>query len=111
MIIATRSLTLKMETGEVEVPIRIFAPQKSQNGSWTCRYEIGWPEGQWAMDAAGFDAPQALVIALKMIGSEIYASNYHKAGRLWWDRLGGGYGFPISPSLRDLLEGDDAKFF
>ena len=45
-----------------------------------------------------------------MIGAEIYSSNYHKAGKLFWDKPGNGYGFPVASSLRDLLQGDDIKF-
>ena len=62
------------------------------------------------MEAGGFDSVQALFIALGMIGAEIYTSNYHKAGQLFWDKPGSGYGFPVAPTLRDLLIGDDTKF-
>jgi hypothetical protein len=51
-----------------------------------------------------------LVMALQMIGVEIYASRHHESGRLHWLAAGGGYGFPVSNNARDLLEGDDARF-
>lgn len=38
-------------------------------------------------------------------------SSYHKSGKLALDARGRGYGFPVVSSLRDLLEGDDAKYF
>jgi len=53
---------------------------------------------------------QALELALKMIGSEIYTSEYHKAKMLTWEKPGNGYGFPVPQNMRDLLEGDDAKY-
>lgn len=45
-----------------------------------------------------------------MIGAEIYSSDYHKSGDLFWETPGKGYGFPVAPSLRDLLQGDDATY-
>jgi hypothetical protein len=53
---------------------------------------------------------QALVHALQIIGAEIYSSNYHKSGRLFVERPGDGYGFPVMSGLRDLLIGEDKKY-
>lgn len=52
---------------------------------------------------------QALVLALQMIGFEVYTSDYHEAGELYFDKLGEGYGLPVMPPYRDLLQGEDAK--
>ena len=111
MIIASRLLKLRDADADIEIPIRIFLPEKLENDSWTCRYEIDWPEGKWTLAAHGVDSIQAIDLALHMIGSEIYTSNYHKAGKLFLEAPGGGYGFPVPKTLRDLLEGDDAKFY
>jgi hypothetical protein len=62
------------------------------------------------MSVGGFDSAQALVLALQTIGAEIYSSTYHKSGQLFTDKPGNGYGFPVVPTLRDLLQGDDAKY-
>lgn len=110
MVIATRVLTLVNGKNEIRFEIRIFAPEKSSNGSWRCRYEIDWPGEQHKMEIGGFDSVQALVLALQAIGAEIYSSKYHKSGKLYLDSPGAGYGFPVMPTLRDLLEGDDAKY-
>ena len=110
MLIANRILTLRNGSNQTQIPIRVFAPEKSTNGSWFCRYEIDWPEGTQVMEAGGFDAMQALVVALTMIGSDLYTSNYHKAGALFFDKPGTGYGFPVPANLRDLLVGNDAKY-
>jgi hypothetical protein len=94
----------------VEIPIRIHTPEREQPGVWGCRYDVGWPEGLRSATAWGFDSIQAILGALLMIGAEIYSSDYHKSGHLFWREPGKGYGFPVVPTLRDLLQGDDAKY-
>jgi hypothetical protein len=111
MIIASRTLILRNGSTAIEIPVRIFSPECEKSKVWGCRYEIGWPDANRSVTAWGVDSVQALVIALGMIGAEIYSSNYHKAGALFWDKPGNGYGFPVAPSIRDLLQGDDTKYF
>jgi hypothetical protein len=111
MVIASRSIAFQTANGSVNVPIRLHSPVETKEDAWTCRYEIDWPDGQWSMEAAGHDAVQAIVLALQMIGSELYTSDYHKSGKLIWERGGAGYGFPVPINLRDLMQGDDAEFF
>lgn len=111
MIIASRLLKLRGVAADVEIPIRIFLPEEVENSSWLCRYEIDWPDGKWTLAAHGIDSIQAIDLALHMIGSEIYTSNYHKSGQLFLEAPGRGYGFPVPKTLRDLLEGDDANFY
>lgn len=110
MVIASRTLKLKGTTGESEIRIRIFAPQQ-EDDAWSCRYEIDWPEGTQVMTSWGQDSAQALILAMSMIGADIYSSSYHKSGKLMLEAPSKGYGFPVPASLRDLLEGDDAKYF
>jgi len=110
MIIANRSLYLRQGEEDVEVVVRIFAPEPD-GGAWRCRYEIGWPEETRCSAAVGFDSIQAVLIALNMIGSDIYASDHHNSGVLRWGPPETGYGFPVPRTIRDLLIGDDAKFF
>lgn len=109
MIIATRLLKLLGDGGRVEVPINIFAP-RPEDGAWSCQYEIGWPEGQEKRGAWGIDSVQALLLALQMIGADIYTSSYHKSGKLIFEKAGGGYGFPVPTSIRSLREGNDANY-
>jgi hypothetical protein len=106
MTIATRLLKLRDIDSDTEIAIRIFAPEETKSG-WNCRYEIDWPEGKETMSASGIDSVQALVLALQMIGADIYSSSYHKSGKLVFDAPGRGYGFPVPSSLRDVLVGDD----
>ena len=110
MEIASRILTLRTGNSETKIPIRIFAPVSEKPGVCGCRYEVDWPGENHVVTAWGFDSIQALFIAMQMIGAEIYSSSYHKAGNLFWDKPGTGYGFPVAPTLRDLLQGDDGKY-
>ena len=110
MLIAMRILKLHDGLSDVEVPVRVFLPEE-ENGSWFCAYEIEWPDRKWSSRAGGYDSAQAIALALQMIGAVIYTSEYHKSGRLMWEKPGGGYGFPVPQSARDLLIGDDANFF
>lgn len=109
MIIATRSLILRTENRDVEIPVNIHAPERAKV-DWICRFEIQWPERRAERWGVGSDAVQALLIALQMIGAEIYASRHHELGRLAWLAPGRGYGFPVTQTMRDLLTGDDKKF-
>jgi hypothetical protein len=109
MIIAARPLVLRTDNRDIEIPIVIHAPEK-ERADWICRFDIGWPEGKAERWGTGVDAVQALVMALQMIGVEIYSSQHHQSGRLRWLENGQGYGFPVSHNSRDLLEGDDSRF-
>jgi hypothetical protein len=109
MIIATRTLMLRSRAGKEDVPIQIYAPEE-KNNAWNCRFEIGWPSGTVERWGTGSDAVQSLVIAMQMIGAEIYASRYHEAGQIEWLAAGRGYGFPVANNIRDLLVGDDKKY-
>ena len=109
MLIATRVLKLRQADGETEIPVRIYTPQPNSAGSSGCRFEISWPERPSDRTMFGVDAMQALVLALQMIGFEIYTSEYHEAGELYCDTPGEGSGFPVMPPYRDLLQGEDAR--
>ena len=110
MIIAERLLMLRRDGGEIKIPIEIHAPEKVR-AEWRCRFVIGWPDGKAKRWGSGSDAVQSLLIAMQMIGAEIYTSSHHEAGRLYWFSPGRGYGFPVTNNIRDLLVGDDKEFF
>jgi uncharacterized protein DUF6968 len=109
MIIATRTLQLRSEPRDIDIPIRIFAPEETGN-RWICRFEISWPEGKAERWGSGVDAIDALFSALQMIGIEVYGSVYHQSGRLVWLAEGAGYGFPVTNNIRDLLVGLDTRY-
>ena len=111
MLIASRDLNLRDGDALRKIPIRLFLPVQLGNGTWTCRYEVEWPDEPSMNEGSGVDAIQAIIIALQMVGAEIYTSSYHQAGILYLDAAGQGYGFPVPHAIRDLLVGDDAKYF
>jgi hypothetical protein len=108
MLLGTRVLHVKRRTGTVEVPVRLSVPVEDELG-WKCRYDIGWPGKVRSSAAWGIDALQAVHLTMQKIASELYASRYHKEGRLSWGE-GGGYGFPMPKNGRDLLVGYDKEF-
>lgn len=110
MKIADRVLTMRNGDVNIKIPVRLFAPELATNGNWFCRYEIDWPDKKSELSVGGIDSAQALVLALQIIGAEIYSSSYHEQGKLFWDAPGRGYGFPVVSTYRNLLQGDDAKY-
>jgi hypothetical protein len=110
VMIMERILKLRTSHGTVDVPVRIFSPVQETN-SWQCHWKIQWPDRIRQNTAGGFDAVQSLILALQMVGVELYASEEHRSGRLQWITPGDGYGFPVTHNCRDLLEGDDAQSF
>jgi hypothetical protein len=110
MIIASRTLQFQRDAETKTIAVELFAPELKPAGSWACRYKIDWPEQASDAEVFGFDSMQALFLALQTIGAEIYSSNYHKAGQLKWGDAKDGYGFPVVPTYRKWLVGDDAKY-
>jgi hypothetical protein len=106
MPIGNRSLKILDPDGNIEVEVRLFMPEKDDQ-AWICRYEIDWPTRVKRSFAAGVDGIQAILLALHKIGISLYASEYHKNGKLIWQDPGHGCGFPISNNVRDLLIGDN----
>lgn len=102
-----------MEDGRTtEVPARLYAPVQEGPRIWYAWSEIDWPDGLKGMRGYGVDAMQALILALSLIGTHLYTSGYHEDGVLTWEAAGQpGYGFPVPSGLRDMLVGDDAKYF
>ena len=81
MEIASRILVLRNGTESIRIPVRVFAPRQQEPRVWCCQYQIEWPEGNETREMWGVDSIQALVLTLQAIGSDIYTSSYHKAGR------------------------------
>lgn len=109
--IATRLLRVVEDGRSTEVPARLYAPVQDGPRSWFAWFEIDWPDGLKGMRICGVDSMQALILALQMIGTHLCTSGYHEDGVLAWEAPGQDYGFPVPSGLRDMLVGDDAKFF
>jgi len=110
MVVLQRLLTYASAKGDTAVPIRVHAPVQGEK-DWRCAYDIVWPDGSRRGFGYGVDGTQAMLLALHAIGTDIYTSDYHRSGRLRWEREGRGYGFPVPRTIRDLLIGDDAQAF
>ena len=110
MWIARRVLKLRQGNSITDLSIYLFAPEKDGT-AWKCRYEIDWPQGKRESAATGIDSMQAVVLAFQKIGTDLYMSDSHRNGELSWDTPGSGYGFPLPANGRELLIGDDRKFF
>jgi hypothetical protein len=81
-VIAARDLTLD-ETGKVTV--LIGKPQQLADIHWYGPYQkVGIGSGK-VKRAEGVDLVQALVLALSMLGAELYCSQEYEVGRLSWD--------------------------
>jgi hypothetical protein len=102
-------LTYAGDDGDIPVPITIDIPRQGKR-DWSCAYEIGWPDGPRQGFGYGIDATQAMLLALKAVGIDLYTSDYHRSGRLRWIEPGDGYGYPVPKNIRDLLVGNDAEY-
>jgi len=110
MIIAERELDYVTQPGStIPVPVRLYAPEGSRK-HWSCRYTIEWPDGTYSSAGYGVDQFQAITLTLQKIGTDLYFSDYHKTGRLYFEKPGSGYGFPVPKNARDLLVGEDKRF-
>lgn len=110
MVIAERILQIEGADGLTAVAVRLHAPE-SREGHWVCRSEIHWPERVRTLEAGGYDAAQALYLAMQMIGTELYFNAHDEPGRLsfWGDWKG--YGFPLPSNLRDEQIGADDRYY
>jgi hypothetical protein len=110
VIIAERTLFIATSSAPaMPIAVRLYAPEKAAN-DWSCTYEIDWPEGLRRFSVFGMDGVQALLLASKCVGSELYASKHHADGSLVWHEKGQGYGFPVAESTKPDLVGDDRRF-
>jgi hypothetical protein len=108
-MIGIRVLTVSLPSGDKQVPVTLAMPERSAD-DWVCKYQIDWPDRPKNLFARGYDALQAVHLAMQMIGADLYTSFYHEQGKLRWGKPGEGYGFPVTPSLRHLLVGEDRRF-
>ncbi len=107
-VIAQRTLTGVFDGKVAEVEIRLFLPERHLNGEdWECRYEIEWPITPRSHVVNGVDAMQALLLAMACTAADLYAGQPPGLSGLTWLEPGGGFGFPLPPSLRGLAQGDD----
>ncbi|WP_244607101.1 hypothetical protein [Bosea sp. CS1GBMeth4] len=104
-----RTLIYAAKDGDVAISVTVDDPRQGDR-DWSCAYEIGWPDAPRRGYGYGIDGTQALLLALKAIGTDLYTSDYHRSGRLRWVEPGDGYGYPVPKNIRDLLVGNDAEY-
>ena len=100
-ILAERILDIS-DGGKVTVIVGI--PQKHGDDS-VCIYKIVGIGDECVRHAMGIDALQALQLALKAIGTDLYTSEEAKAGVLSWEGelVKGDLGFPVPDIIKDLF--------
>lgn len=104
MIVAKRELHLGDAGTAMPLVVELHQPVYARGG-WRCDFVIHWPTKPDKSHAMGADGVQALFLAMQTVGTLLYASQYHAAGQLRWSD-GGGYGFPLRASARDLAFGN-----
>jgi hypothetical protein len=105
-IIATRKLAL---SNGKKVSVIIGRPKKfPDNSGYYCPYQIVGMGKEKVRYAGGVDGVQSLLLALNMIGADLYTSKEAKAGSLRWDGgEKGDLGLPVPDVLRDLVPNSD----
>lgn len=108
-VIAKRELTLD---GTKNVTVLIGKPQCfPEPTGWICAYrKIGIGVGR-VKNAYGGDSVHALILALSMVGAELYCSGEYEAVRLTWDcgSIKGNLGFPVPPNIHDVLPASERE--
>lgn len=106
VVIASRELLLD-ENRKIEV--LIGKPEPCPDGiDWYCPHQtVGVRSGR-VRSAIDVDSMQALILALSMVGAELYTSEEYESGRLSWDcgAVKGDLGFPVPETIRDVLPGN-----
>jgi hypothetical protein len=77
----------RFELGGGELVTRFYAPARAPEGAFQCRWWIAWPEQELRGHACGEDGLQALMLAMRIVHTELVESEAYKAGRLTlWDQ-------------------------
>ena len=62
--------------------VRFHVPVLAPGGEFQCRWSIGWPEGERCRYSCGIDGVQALMLAMRIVHTELTVSDAYRAGRL-----------------------------
>lgn len=82
-----------------EVACRFYKPRR-EDIDFSCRFEIGWPEGNRSRRAFGVDDVQAFLLALQMAHTDLLAARENERRQVLW--LGErDLGLPTAETLRD----------
>jgi hypothetical protein len=78
---------------------------EQQLGAWQCEFEIqGLLEDDLKVEgkSRGEDSFEAILNAMQQIALNVYTSELHRSGELWWLEKGQGYGLPLLAQFADL---------
>jgi hypothetical protein len=108
-VILRRKMQIDTGGNRMDVEIRIHRPDPDvMSSDFRCHFEIdGLATKVISRDIIGVDEIQSVILAMKIIGTELYTSKAAKSGTLVWLEKGHGYGFPLPRNLWDLYEGED----
>ncbi|HEY0313867.1 MAG TPA: hypothetical protein VGC56_15420 [Allosphingosinicella sp.] len=70
------------ESGDDRVTIRFHQPALAPGGEFECRWSIIWPDRPQQSYTCGLDGIQALMLAMKVVHSELMESHLYKSGKL-----------------------------
>jgi hypothetical protein len=109
-IIARRELSLS-GGGPVMIEIGIPFEVESEHTEFWCPYRITGIGSGRVRAAIGLDAVQALMLALQVIGSDLYACDEYRTGRLRWfaNDWSRSLGLPVFEGFRDLLPSEPVQ--
>ena len=107
-IIAARELYL---FNDKKVTVIIGKPDKfPDSDDYYCPYQISGIGNGNIRYAGGIDGVQALLLALNMIGADLYTSEEYRVGILRWKGgEKGNLGFPVPEVLRELVRFESDK--
>ena len=72
----------RFELGPDEIIARFYAPTLEPAGEYKCRITISWPDRERQSHACGIDGVQALMLAMRLVHSELIHSDAYREGRL-----------------------------
>jgi hypothetical protein len=107
-IIAKRQLQVGTQAivARGNVNIVVYMPEE-QEGTWKCEFEIeGLLEdgSEVKGKSSGEDSFEAILNAMQQIALNIYTSELHQRGELWWLEKGQGYGLPLLAQFADMAK-------
>ena len=70
------------DLGNHEVIARFYTPILAPGGEYQCRWRIEWPGREQERYACGIDGVQALMLALRVVHTELMETEEYRSGAL-----------------------------
>ncbi|QEX16474.1 hypothetical protein FRZ44_17680 [Hypericibacter terrae] len=79
----------RLSESRAPVVIQVGCPEKRPNGhDYYCAYRVLGLGNDRVRSASGVDQMQALLLALRKMGAELYSCGEYKTGKLYWLEMG-----------------------